>query len=159
MKAGGLLARRIQVIRHRKCRLSKPIIMPMIPDTFVNHPRINKVLYMTLEEFDFEEQVAIYIFNYTKWSICAIEEYTKLSKEHIISALGLFTQRLMAKMKVFKSAVEHDGENLISVSEIFPQEARVYKKPEKHKRPNNSIKPLRIKTYENILQRSGGVSP
>ena len=98
---------------------SGQIEMPQIPKSFINHARIRSVLCHTIEEFAFEEQVAVYWYCFLALPISEIAELTELSQDHVAGALTLYSQRLSMKLNLFKKALHYDADDALPVSEIL----------------------------------------
>jgi len=98
------------------------IEMPEIPRTFIRHTKVNQILCHTIEDFDYEEQAAVYYFCFLGLPISEIAALTQLSQPHVVGALTLYSERLKSKLDVFKKAVPHDADDLLPVSEILSTE-------------------------------------
>jgi len=92
-----------------------------IPRAFMGNDRIMRVLYSTIEEFENEEKQAIYFYYHLKLPLRAIACNLALSKMHIISTLGLYTERLASKIDLFKKALPYNADDTIQICDIlFP---------------------------------------
>ncbi|MCL2365309.1 MAG: hypothetical protein FWC71_11700 [Defluviitaleaceae bacterium] len=81
---------------------------PQIPESFSFHPKIMEVLYATVEDFNCEEQQAIYFHYYMALSPCTISKTLELTELHVISALCLYAERLICRIDLFKRALPHN---------------------------------------------------
>ena len=93
--------------------------MPKVPRGFIEHPKIKHVLSHTINEFAIEEQVAIFFYCFLDLSVGKIATATELSKTHVISVLGLYSEKLKFKLGIFKKAVPYDASDLLPVSELL----------------------------------------
>ena len=105
-----------------KHRLSKDATMLGIPTAFIGNPRIYWVLYLTINEFNCNEQRIIYLHHLVMLPISEITSLTKLSMPNVESILVTYSQKLAFKLGVFKKAVPYDAENQISINEMFELE-------------------------------------
>ena len=96
--------------------------MPDIPKALLEHPKARYVLYNTIESFEFEEQMAIYLYNILDLPVSEIGSSLSLSQEHVISILTICAERLAFKVDVFKKAVPYTDE-IVHISEVFALEA------------------------------------
>jgi len=95
------------------------IEMPNVPKAFIHHPKVRQVLCHTIEEFNFEEQMAIYLYGVLDLPINEIAISTELSQDRIICVLMLYAERLAYKVDVFKKAVPYNSDEIASVCEVF----------------------------------------
>jgi len=90
-----------------------------IPRAFSLHHKIMEVLYATVEEFNPEEQQAIYYHYYLELSPRTISKTLELTEQHVISALGLYAERLANRINLFKRTMPHDDNDMMQASEIL----------------------------------------
>jgi len=102
--------------------LSEGINMPQIPKAFMENSLISQVLRLTINEFNYEEKMIIFLYCFVKLPINEIAALTKLTPFRVVSTLVLYSERLEFKLDVFKKAVPYDTTNLISVGEMFDLE-------------------------------------
>jgi len=102
---------------------SQNISMPKIPRAFISNPHVCRVLYSTIEEFNFEEKTVIYLYCFAKLTVDEIADLTELSALYIVSTLTLYSERMSFKLGVFERAVHHSTDDLISMQEVFEMEA------------------------------------
>ena len=95
------------------------IKMPEIPRAFIQHSQVRHVLCHTIDEFDCEEQAAIYYYCFMDLPVSEIAALTKLSQNHVASALALYSERLEAKLRLFKKAIPFSADDLLPVTEIL----------------------------------------
>lgn len=95
---------------------------PQIPRAFIEHAKVKHVLLHTIEYFDREEQQAIGCFYYSDLSINDISKVTELSENHILSVINLYSERLEARINVFKKCVPYDANDMLQISDILFQE-------------------------------------
>jgi len=96
----------------------------LIPRAFIEHAKVKHVILHTIEYFDREEQQAIGYFYLSDLSVNDISKMTELTENHILNAMGLYSERLEAKIKVFKKCIPYDAQDMLHVSDIlFQQEA------------------------------------
>lgn len=100
------------------------IKMPEVPMAFVHHSKVRRVLYHTVERFDFEEQMAIYLYCILGLPIREIAPLIELPQSHIVSVLTLYSERLEFKLDVFKKAVPYSADELASIDEVLVLELR-----------------------------------
>ena len=93
--------------------------MPDVPRVYIEHPKIKYVLSHTIEEFDFEEKIAVYFYCFLDLPINEIAELTELSQSRVASVLGLYSERLKFKLGVFKKAISYDVNDMLPVSELL----------------------------------------
>jgi len=111
-------------ILHRRTRIKKSriITMPKIPKTFIENPTIRQALYLTINDFNFEEQAVIYLYCFIELSIREIVILTELSTLHVVGSLILYSERLGFKVNVFKTAAKCNILDLVPVIEMFETE-------------------------------------
>ena len=106
----------------KKHPLPNEVKMPKIPKAFIEHPKVKYVFYHIINDFDYEEKVAIYFYCFENLSICEIADLTKLSQNHVASVLNLYGEKLTSKVHFFKQVIPHNANELLPVSEIlFPE--------------------------------------
>ena len=93
--------------------------MPKVPRVFVEYPKIKHELCHTIEEFNFEEKEAIYLYSILNLPISEIAEITALSRTHVMGVLILYSERLRFKLGVFKKAISYNANDLLPVSEVL----------------------------------------
>jgi len=92
---------------------------PQIPRSFALHDKIMEVLYATVEDFNCEEQQAIYYHYHMALSPCTIAKVLELTEQHVVSALGLYAERLATRIDLFKRTLPHDDQDMMQTSEIL----------------------------------------
>lgn len=102
-------------------KLQQEIVIPKIPSQFLNNPLISQVLASTLQEFNFEEQAAIFLYCVIDLPIKEISEKIELSILYVTSTLVLFSEKLSFKLGVFEGAVSNVGSK-VSIKELFQLE-------------------------------------
>ena len=102
-------------------QFSMRIEMPGIPRDFIKRGKIKLVLCHTAEEFGYEEQQALYLYYFLKTPVDKVAEKVGLSQNHVKSVLILYSERLANKLDLFKKAIPHDVDDLLSVSEMLLQ--------------------------------------
>lgn len=111
--------------KHIRKRISlKHITMPKIPKAFIDNYPVSQILYLTINEFNSEEQAVIYLYCMIKLPISEITDLTELSHLHIISTLLLYSEKLAFKLGIFEKAVPHNINEFVSVGEMFELESR-----------------------------------
>jgi len=78
-----------------------------------------QVLCATVEDFSHEEQQAIYLYHYMELSCPSIARILELTEQHVISALGLYTERLASKLELFKKVQPYDDADMLHVRDIL----------------------------------------
>jgi len=102
--------------------IMEKVKMPEIPMAFIRHSQVRHVLSHTVERFDFEEQIAIYLYCILELPIDEIAISTELSENHIVSVLTLYVERLSFKLDLFKKAVPYNADELAHISEMLVSE-------------------------------------
>jgi len=102
-----------------KHRLSGQVAIPQIPRAFIKNDRINQVLHLTVNEFNYEEKTVIHLYCLVNLSIEEIAALTKLSPTYVKSTLVLYSEKLAFKLEVFKKAVAHDATDLVPIAEVL----------------------------------------
>ena len=97
----------------------RPVAMPLIPQEFLDHPRIGMVLAHTISDFDFEEQRAIYFYGLTDLPLSEIAATAQMTPAHTQSALTLYAERLKSKVELFQKAVPYNKKGLVPVSKLL----------------------------------------
>ena len=92
---------------------------PLIPKSFTTHDKVMEVLYATVEDFNPEEQQAIYYHYYLELSPVTIARTMDLTEPHVISALGLYAERLATRIELFKRMLPHDEDDMLQTREIL----------------------------------------
>ena len=90
-----------------------------IPREFIDHSRIGQVLHHVISEFNPEEQAVIYLYHLVKLPIDEIVTLTELANIYVVSILVMYSQKLTAKVELFKEALPYDKDNLVSVGELL----------------------------------------
>jgi len=85
--------------------------MPKIPQQFLANPTIAMVLCVTITNFTFEEQTAIYFYCTKNLSIGDVAAITELDVLYITNALLVFAERLSFLLNVFENAEKAMGIN------------------------------------------------
>jgi len=96
-----------------------------IPRAFITDTQINQVLRLTIEEFNYEEKIIIYLHCLAELDISKIADLTEISRWYVKSTLVLYYERLSFKLNVFKKAVPYDITDLVSIQEMFEIEENV----------------------------------
>jgi len=99
------------------------IKMPEVPAAFIHNFQARKILRHAVERFDFEEQVAIYLYCFLGLPISEIAESTKLSENSIVCILTLYAERLSFKIDVFKKAIPYCADDLVPITEVLALES------------------------------------
>ena len=92
---------------------------PEIPKAFLTHDRIMQILCATVEDFNAEEQQAIYYFHHLELSPRTIARTLQLTEQHVVSALGLYAERLTGKLELFKQVQPHNESDTLQVRDIL----------------------------------------
>jgi len=103
--------------------LPQKVSAPKIPRAFVENFRIGQVLYLTINEFSFEDQAVIFLYCFVNLPISEAAKLTGLPASYIVGVLALYYEKLKLKLGIFKQAVPYDVTDLVSVKEMFEQEA------------------------------------
>jgi len=103
----------------------KQITIQKIPRAFITDAKINQVLYLTIEDFNYEEKIIIYLYYFAELDISEIADMTEIPKWYVTSTLVLYYERLSFKLNVFKKAVLYDVTDLVSIREMFEIEESV----------------------------------
>jgi len=77
------------------------------------------VLSHTIESFGCEEQEAIYVYCILDLPVSDIAKLTELSPNHVANTLMLYSERLAAKLSIFKRAVPYNESDMLPVSEML----------------------------------------
>jgi len=80
---------------------------------------IGQVLHVTIDEFNLEERMVIYLYYFVQLPIDKIADITKLSAPYVVSTLVMYCEKLVLKLDIFKKAVPYDDANLLSIGEMF----------------------------------------
>jgi len=96
--------------------------MPEVPRAFITQGKVKLVLCHTVKDFGYEEKQAIYFYCFLNKPIGEIAEKVGLSQAHVVSVLGLYSERLTNKLDLFKKAIPYDPDDLLPVSEILLQD-------------------------------------
>jgi len=102
--------------------LPKKVAMPTIPRPLMNHNCIRQVLYLTIDDFNYEEKRIIYLYCIVELSIGNIVKLTKLSALYVIGTLLLYSERLAFKLGVFNKTISYDVTDLATIKEMFELE-------------------------------------
>jgi len=78
-----------------------------------------QVLCATVDEFDHQEQQAIYYHHYLNLPPQTIAQVVELTEMHVISVLGLYAERLVCKINLFKRAKLGEGDDVMQVSDLL----------------------------------------
>jgi len=81
-----------------------------------------QVLCATVEDFTYEEQQAIYLYHFMEMTFPSIALFVELTERHVISALGLYTERLTNKLELFKRVQPYNKEDMLHVRDILLHE-------------------------------------
>lgn len=113
---------KLQAQNKKRQRQPSKIKIPKIPRAFVEHPKVKYVFCDVINDFNYEEKVAIYFYCFEKLLISEIANLTNLSQNHVASALNLYSERLASKVCFFKKTVPYNANDQLSVNEIlFPE--------------------------------------
>jgi len=112
------MSRNIRRTKHKKCIL-KQITIQKIPRAFIADAQINQVLSLTVDEFNYEEKIIIYLYCFAELDISEIADLTEVPRWYVMSTLVLYYERLSFKLNVFKKAVPYDVTDLVSIQEMF----------------------------------------
>jgi len=118
------MPRKIRQPEHRKCLLQQ-IAIQKIPRAFIADTQINQVLCLTIEEFNYEEKIIIYLYCLAELDINKIADLTEMPRWYVMSTLLLYYERLSFKLNVFKKAVPYDVTDFVSIQEMFEIEENV----------------------------------
>jgi len=92
---------------------------PEIPKAFYAHGGIMQVLCATVEDFSADEQQAIYYYHHLELSPRTIARTLQLTERHVVSVLGLYAERLISKLELFKRVQPHDENETLEVRDIL----------------------------------------
>jgi len=95
------------------------ITMPNIPEAFLKHDKVKHVFFHIINDFDYEERVAIYFYCFENLPISEIADLTKLSQDHVASVLTLYCEKLAGKVYFFKKAMPYSIDDHVTVREIL----------------------------------------
>ena len=95
------------------------INMPKISQAFLQHDKFKHILHHMIDDFENEEQIAIYFFCFADLTISEIAQITELSKKHVISALNLYSERLTSRLKILEKAIAYDSDEKASIDELL----------------------------------------
>jgi len=98
------------------------IVLPLIPKCFLDDPSIAQILASTINEFEFEEKVAIYLFCTTNLSINEIATITELFEFSTKKALLRFVESLSVKLSIFEDDEKSSSSDKAFVRELFALE-------------------------------------
>jgi len=104
--------------KHKNCIL-KQITIEKIPRAFITDTQINQVLLLTIEEFNYEEKIIIYLYCFAELDINKIADLVEVSRWYVKSTLVLYYERLSFKINIFKKAVPYDVTDLVTIQEMF----------------------------------------
>jgi len=104
--------------KHKKCLLQQ-ITIQKIPRAFIADAQINQVLSLTVDEFNYEEKIIIYLYCLAELDIGEISSLAEVPRWYVMSTLVLYYERLSFKLNVFKKAVSYDVTDLVSIREMF----------------------------------------
>jgi len=112
------MSQNIRQSEHKKCLL-KQIAIQKIPRAFIADAQINQVLSLTVDEFNYEEKIIIYLHCLVELDINKIADLTEMPRWYVTSTLVLYYKRLSFKLNVFKKAVSYDVNDLVPIREMF----------------------------------------
>lgn len=107
--------------------LPKKVSTLKIPRSFISHSKISSVLLLTINEFNYEEQSVIYLYYLVKLPISEIATFTELTVMHVISTLVLYSEKLAARLSIFKKVLSYDENDMVSIKEMFELEGALEK--------------------------------
>jgi len=93
--------------------------MPKVPRAFINHAKVKLILFHAAEGFDVEEQQALYFYCFLDAPINEIAGRVGLSQSHVVSVLGLYSERLATQLNLFKKVLPYDSSDLLPISEVL----------------------------------------
>ena len=105
--------------------LEKPLQMSgllkqkKLPKAFLSNIDIKYILCDIINGFDHEERQAIYLYSLLDITLDEISQVTGISKKHVASAISLYFERLMSKIRFFQSFMSYNGNELLSISEVL----------------------------------------
>ena len=103
----------------KKYPLQNEVNMPKIPEAFIKHHKVKHVFFHIIDDFDYEEKVAIYFYCFENLPISQISGLTKLSQNHVASTLNLYSEKLVEKVQFFKETMPFNADELLTVREIL----------------------------------------
>jgi len=118
VKGGFLLDGAMQMNNGRQ---PPQLEMPKVPRAFIARSKVKLVLCHLAKDFGHEEQQALYFYCFLNKPISEIAEKVGLSQAHVVSVLGLYSERLTSKLDLFKKALPYDADDVLPVSEILLQ--------------------------------------
>jgi len=99
--------------------LPRQIKRTSIPKAFFNNDDSRWVLCDIISDFQHEERQAIYYCSVLDTTIEDVAVKIELSPFHVASTLGLYSERLEAKLRFFKKIMVYDENDLLPVSELL----------------------------------------
>ena len=108
-----------QILEFPRPAFPKMLKMPKIPRAFVEHEKFKDILCTTASIFNQEELEAIHVHCILGLPVNKISKLTELTPNHVASVLGLYSERLELKLRLFKKAIPYDADDLLPVSEIL----------------------------------------
>lgn len=92
---------------------------PKIPRSFLDKHYVKYILVSVVGGFDYEEQQVIYFFHVLGICIDDIAKASHLPPRHILNVLNLYTDRLNIELGFFKSYIDYDDKDLLTVGEML----------------------------------------
>lgn len=100
----------------------KEIVMPKIPMQLFSNSSVAMVLCSTINEFNFEEQTAIYLYCADNFPVNKIVAMTELPTLYVASTLRMFAERLSFKLSVFERTIAADNCEKVPIKQLFELE-------------------------------------
>jgi len=105
--------------RRKSPQLPRQLKIPKVPKTFINNSDVKQVLCDITSGFRYEEKQAIYFYCALDITADEVAKVTQLSHTHVLSVLGLYSERLESMLCFFKSFMPYNANDLLSASEIL----------------------------------------
>jgi len=106
----------------KKEKRLKKIDMPKVPKAFLTHDKIKYVVYHIIDDFSYEEQLAIYFHCFADIPIGQIAALIELSPKHVTSALNLYSDRLVFTIWLLGKTVSHCPNDVADIGELLSLE-------------------------------------
>jgi len=98
------------------------IEIPQISESLLNNSLISQLLFMTINEFTFEEKTVIYLYCFVELPISEIANLTELDTSYIEGILTIYSERLAFKLGILKKAAFYDTSHQVPIKELFEME-------------------------------------
>jgi len=92
---------------------------PSIPKVFVMQGKVLQLLQAVIDDFDFEEQQAIYFYYHMDLALGDIAGAVGLSEQHVAAVLGLYTERLSGRLELLKKAMTFEEGDSLPIRDIL----------------------------------------